>query len=148
MRPRPTPLFLSVQGGFVFLGLLLSLVLTASLARSSQPSPPPAPLDLTDQVRKYDESAVHRIPGAYARALRFYSELNLTWVDANQAGSRAHGVESRAELFNHVGPWHSPSRSYFPLPQQHPPSNPSGRACVRYHIKREVVYVYIEGASD
>ena len=91
MRPRPTPLFLSVRGGFMFLCLLLSLVLTASLARSSQPSPPPAPLDLADQVRKDDESAVHRIPGAYAQALRFYSELNLRWVDANQAGSRAHG---------------------------------------------------------
>src|SRR4029450_4332531 len=52
----PTPLFLAVHVGFLFFFFILSLSLAASLARSSQPAPPPATLDLTDQVRKYDDS--------------------------------------------------------------------------------------------
>src|SRR5262245_19704977 len=55
MNPKPTPLFLSVHVSFVFF-FILSVVLTASLARSSQPVSPPATLDLTDQVRKYDDA--------------------------------------------------------------------------------------------
>jgi len=49
-------LFLAVHVGFLFFCFLLSVVLTASQARSSQPPPPPATLDLTDQVRKHDDS--------------------------------------------------------------------------------------------
>jgi len=52
----PIPLFLAVPVGFVVFCFLLSVVMPASPARSSQPSPPPAPLDLTDQVRKHDDS--------------------------------------------------------------------------------------------
>ena len=43
-----------------------------------------------------ERNAVHRIPEAYERAIRSYSELNLTWFDANQSRTR---IESRVRRF-------------------------------------------------